>query len=329
MIVRPSHSDYYCRAPRKVLPPPVVSVTTSPQGRRRRRRAPCRWLGPLLRRRAPRRLGREGRAAAVRGSECLGGGGRIIIVVIVIVMEARASAATLPPWRWAPVAALGRDLGQRAGPAAPPDASSRWAGVCPDYQAGKQRPGVPGCSLNNRWNGCPHGPHRCGLCWAWGHGANDCWQVPGEGERQKKRRKQQRQEEEEEGPPVVEVKDVKEEQPDCHHMQFDVQGQEFPKRCNLKVDIWEGNLVPSDRIDSMLSSLDASLFSQDMRAWAGLQRHIRLHVDSFKCYLTARVPLPPPPRQTDRGGGEFLVGVSGATTRASEQGPRRQGEEEG
>ena len=255
------------------------------------------------------------------------GGGRIIIVVIVIVMEARASAATLPPWRWAPSAALGRDLGQRAGPAAPPDASSRWAGVCPDYQAGKQRPGVPGCSQNNRWNGCPHGPHRCGLCWAWGHGANDCWQVPGEGERQKKRRKQQRQEEEEEGPPVVEVKDVKEEQPDCHHMQFDVQGQEFPKRCNLKVDIWEGNLVPSDRIDSMLSSLDASLFSQDMRAWAGLQRHIRLHVDSFKCYLTARVPLPPPPRQTDRGGGEFLVGVSGATTRASEQGPRRQEEE--
>ena len=75
MTVRPSHSDYYYRAPRKVLPPPVVSVTTSPQGRRRRRRAPCRWLGPLLRRRAPRRLGREGRAAAVRGSECLGGGG--------------------------------------------------------------------------------------------------------------------------------------------------------------------------------------------------------------------------------------------------------------
>lgn len=185
---------------------------------------------------------------------------------------------------------------------------------------------MPGCSQNNRWNGCPHGPHRCGLCWAWGHGANDCWQVPGEGERQEKRRKQQRQEEE--GPPVVEVKDVKEEQPDCHHLQFDVQGQEFPMRCNLTVNIWEGNLVPSDRIDSMLSSLDASLFSQDMRAWAGLQRHIRLHVDSFKCYLTARVPLPPPPRQTDRGGGEFLVGVSGATTRASEQGPRRQEEEE-
>ena len=146
---------------------------------------------------------------------------------------------------------------------------------------------------NNRKNGCPHGPHRCGICWAWGHGANDCRQVPGEGEREKKRRKQQRQEEEE-GPPVVEVKDVKEEQPDCHHLQFDVEGQEFPMQCDLPVNIWEGNVVPSDRIDSMLSSLDASLFSQNMRAWADLQRHIRLHVDSFKCYLTARVPLPPP-----------------------------------
>ena len=83
---------------------------------------------------------------------------------------------------------------------------------------------------------------------------------------------------------VIEVTDVKEEPSPCKHEMMDTHGIPFPLRSQLPVDIWEGNKVETHKIDSMLSSLDATLWQYSMRGWQDIKELMSREQDSFKYY---------------------------------------------
>ena len=52
----------------------------------------------------------------------------------------------------------------------------------------------------------------------------------------------------------------------------------------MEVGIWPGNKVEEDGVKKLITSLDATLFQYNMRAWSSMQEDIEKYQDKFVFY---------------------------------------------
>ena len=84
--------------------------------------------------------------------------------------------------------------------------------------------------------------------------------------------------------PVIDLLDVKDEVVECFHSAAQINGERWPCRREMEVGIWHGNKVEEDGVKKLITSLDATLFQYNMRAWSSLQEDIEKYQDKFVFY---------------------------------------------
>jgi len=84
--------------------------------------------------------------------------------------------------------------------------------------------------------------------------------------------------------PVIDLLDVKDEVVECVHSAAQINGERWPYTREMEVGLWGGNKVEEDGVKKLITSLDATLFQYNMRAWSSLQQDIMKYQDKFVFY---------------------------------------------